>query len=152
MGISTQGPTEKGLMCFPVNSSFLTWESLMNLPSNGSVQWPSPCRKVRTVSLPSVHTLQKACLPSGALVLFLTETGARIPFATWLSDLPPLPNTWHCLVHSPSRKIIIPLMGFPLGTSYTIYCRPFLGYTVMQELNTDIIFSIYCSAVTPSSY
>lgn len=73
----------KGLMCFPVNSSSLTWESLMNLPSNGSVQWPSPCRKVRAVSVcASVHTLQKARVPSGALVLFLTESGARPRCAT----------------------------------------------------------------------
>lgn len=79
-------------MCFPVNSSFISWELLMNLPSNGSARWPSTFRKVRIVSVPSVHTLQKACLPSGILVLFLTESGARPLCAKWQSDPPLLPT------------------------------------------------------------
>ncbi|KAG7226720.1 hypothetical protein INR49_014068 [Caranx melampygus] len=42
-----------------------------------------------------------------------------------MTERPPTPlsNTWHRLVHSPSRKIIFPLMAFPLGTSQAIYWR-----------------------------
>lgn len=130
-------------MCFPVNSSLLTGESLVNLPSNGSVRRPSPCRKVRTVSVPSVHTLQRARLPRGALVLFSDRICCQTSLCHMTERPSPPSNTWHNPVHSASRKIIIPLMGFPPGTSQAIYCRHFSAKTL-----TSFFWSIYSIAGT----
>ena len=80
----------------------------MNLPSNGAVQWPSPCRKFRAV-LPAhrprfkVDTVCEVGLQAGSNKKFVVQTGPCASCPVTRATVIPL-NTWHSQIRTASHQ------------------------------------------------